>query len=286
MKNKFKNLNKKILWYLPPKFAHKILYKHRLGKSLNLKEPIDFNEKIQWLILNRYDKYYADLADKFKVRNFIEEKGYGQILPKLYGVYDDFSKIDFNKLPDKFVLKPNNGCGGIFIFDGKDNVNLESCKKTLNSALKENFAINNLEYHYSFIEPKIICEEYLDDKKNKLPLDYKFYCYNGKVECILMCSNRDKQLKLDYYDLDWNYLDYAKEEYRSNKKYDKPDCLKEMIDIASDLSKGFEFVRVDLYSLNGKIYFGELTFTPAAGLVQYNTPEALNYLGSLIKLEK
>lgn len=282
MKKKMRRLIVKILYYLPKKIAHKILYFLTFRKKLDLKNPKNFNEKIQWLMINEYNQKYSDLADKYKVREFIKSKGYEKILPQLYAVYKKAEDIKFDNLPNRFVLKPNNGCGNIFICKDKKNFNKEEAQKNLNIALKSNFAKKNLEHHYKNIKPLIICEEYLDDKKNIMPQDYKIYCYNGVAKCILVCTEREKKLRLDYFDLDWNYIEYAKEEYRSNKKIEKPRNLDTMIKIAEDLSNEFKFVRVDLYNINGRIYFGELTFTPACGLVNYNTDEALEILGSYI----
>ena len=282
MKKKMRRLIVKILYYLPKKIAHKILYFLTFRKKLDLKNPKNFNEKIQWLMINEYNQKYSDLADKYKVREFIKSKGYEKILPQLYAVYKKAEDIKFDNLPNRFVLKPNNGCGNIFICKDKKNFNKEEAQKNLNIALKSNFAKKNLEHHYKNIKPLIICEEYLDDKKNIMPQDYKIYCYNGVAKCILVCTEREKELRLDYFDLDWNYIEYAKEEYRSNKKIEKPRNLDTMIKIAEDLSNEFKFVRVDLYNIDGRIYFGELTFTPACGLVNYNTDEALEILGSYI----
>ena len=142
----------------------------------------------------------------------------------------------------------------------------------------------NFEYHYKYIKPCIICEEYLKDKNYYMPIDYKIYCFNGKADCILVCTEREKNLRLDYYDLNWNYLNYSKKEYRNNTKLEKPKNLQEMIKIAEKLAGDNIFVRVDLYNINGKIYFGELTFTPCAGTVYYNTQEALNYFGEKLKV--
>ena len=275
-----------ILYYLPRGVAHKILYRICLKKKLNLKKPKDFNEKIQWLIVNKYNERYGDLVDKYKVREHIKQKGYEELLPKLYGVYNSFEEIDFSKLPEEYVLKPNNGCGNIYINTKKERINIKEAETNLNRSLKQNFAKRDLEYQYSYIKPKLICEEYLNDNQNKLPPDYKFYCFNGNVKCVLVCSEREKKLKIDYYDKDWNYLDYAKEEYKSKKIHKRPKNFEKMIEIAAKLSVGFEFVRVDLYNINGKIYFGELTFSPACGLLSNIKDEALNYLGSLIEIEE
>lgn len=275
---------KELMYILPHKLAHKILYKKTLGKELNLSNPNDFNEKIQYLMLNEFCEKETNCSDKVLVREYIEEKGYKEILTKLYGVWDNANDINIDKLPARFVLKTNNGSGDVRICIQKEMFNFEKVKKELNRVLHKNFAKELLEYQYEKIEPKIICEEFLGDRNGELPIDYKFYCYDGHVECVLICSERSKSLKLDYFNLNWDYLDYSKKEYRSNETFEKPKNFEKMIEISSELSKGFKFVRVDLYNLDGKIYFGELTFSPMAGLVYYNTPEALEYLGKLIKI--
>lgn len=281
----FKKALHLILPLFPKKIGRSILYRIFLGKKLNLSNPVDFNEKINWLIVNEYDEKYGQLADKYKVREFIIKKGLEKHLPKLYGVYDNIDSINYNSLPNSFVIKPNNGCGNVFICKNKNEFDFEKCKKSLKKALKSDFSKKLLEYHYSYIDSKIICEEYLDDGIHFQPNDYKFYCFDGKVECILVCSEREKKLRLDYYDKNWNYLNYSLEKYRNPKKIPKPSLLTEMISLAEIISENFKFVRVDLYEINNKVYFGELTFTPAAGLIYYNTEESLKYLGSLIKID-
>lgn len=269
---------------LTKKAAHKILYKRSLNKKLNINNPKDFNEKIQWLIINEYDKKYADLTDKIKVREYIEKKGYKDILTNIYGIYNSSEEINFEQLPNEFVLKTNHGSGKVYICNDKNKFDIEMCKKKLDEELKQDFSKQSLEYHYAYIKPKIMCEEYLKEENRMTPLDYKIHCFHGKADCILLCSEREKKLKYDYYDLDWNYLNYSKQEYRSSKNYDKPSNLNEMIKIAEELSKDFSFVRVDLYNINNKIYFGELTFTPAAGMDDSITDEALEHMGKLIRI--
>lgn len=286
MKRIIKKMYMNILYYIfSKKDAHRILYYKNFKKKLDIDNPKNFNEKIQWLIVNKYGTKEAELTDKYLVREYIKKRGYENILTKVYGVYENVDDIDINRLPDKFVLKANNGSGNVCICQNKEEFKFNESKKILKKEIRKNYAKELLEYHYKYIKPKIICEEYLEENNKKNPLDYKFYCYDGKVECILLCSEREKELKLDYYDLEWNYLNYSKEKYRSTKKINKPQNLKNMVQIASDLSLGFPFVRIDLYNLNGKIYFGEMTFTPAAGLVYYNTEEALVKLGNHIKIK-
>ena len=285
LKKTIKSLYYRILYILPKRIGRGILYYNAFGKKLNLKNPKTFNEKIQWLIINSYGQREGRLADKYLVRDYVKSKGLESILPKVYGVYDECEEINLNKLPDTFVLKTNHGSGTVFICDDKNKFNFEECKKKLSNLLAEDFSKKTLEYHYHYIDPKIICEEYIKQDNKRNPDDYKIYCFNGKAECILVCTEREEKLKLDYYDLNWNYLNYVPDKYKSKKNHPKPPKLKDMINIAEKLSKDFPFVRVDLYNVNGKIYFGELTFTPASGLIKYNTNEAQIYLGKLINLK-
>ena len=282
VKNKLRNIFfSKVLWYFPKDVAHKIVYKKVMKKKLNIKEPKDYNEKLQYLMI-RYGKNETFCSDKYKVREYIKSKNLEDILPKIYGVYENTNKINWEELPEQFVLKTNHGCGCTIVCKDKNELNKKECIKKLNKSLKENYGKISLEYHYANIKPLIICEEYLNDNEHLLPIDYKFSCFSGRAECILVCSERERKLKRTYYDTNWNKLDYTKEV--SNEEFKKPDNFSEMIKIAETLSKDFPFVRVDLYNIQGKIYFGELTFSPAAGLNQSLNDKALSYLGELIDL--
>lgn len=273
-----------ILWILPKKLAIKIKYYVATKKKINFKDPKDFNQKILYLLVNEYGDLETQCADKYKMREYIKEKGLDLYLPKLYGVYNNANEIIFEDLPEECVLKTNHGCGCTFIKRKGQEIDEKFVKKELNKSLKNNFAKNTLEYQYMDIKPRIICEEYIKEGGKINPLDYKFYCFKGRVECVLLCSEREQQLRLDYYDTNWEKLDYAKPEYKSDKIYEKPRNFEKMIEIASKLSEDFPWVRVDLYNVEGRIYIGELTFTPAAGIIKYNTQESLNYLGKLIEI--
>lgn len=275
----------KILWLLPKEKATKIRYRIATHQKLNMKDPEDFNQKILYLLVNRYGKLETKCADKYQMRNYVKQKGLEKYLPILYHIYKDVNEIDFKELPDEYVLKPNNGCGGIYIHQKGKDINEKEVLKKLNKALHTNYAKDTLEYQYNKIPPLIICEQYLKEGDLKNPIDYKFYCFKGKVDCVLVCSEREKKLKRNYYDTNWNKLEYMKnEEDESSVKFQKPSNFKEMLSIASKLSEDFPFVRVDLYNINGKIYIGELTFTPAGGIMKSISQEALNHLGSLIEI--
>lgn len=289
MKTTTIKLGKKILSLISnisPSLNAKILFMLRTHKIPNLKKPKTFNEKTTYLKLYKYnnDQRVSLLADKYSVRKFIEDKGYGDILNELYGVYNNFDEIDFNKLPNKFALKCTHGCAYNIICDDKEKLNKEKAKSKIDEWLKEKYGYATSELHYTKIKPRIIAEKYLCDENGLMPKDYKMYCMNGKVNCILVCSERDNKLKLSYYDNNWNRLKYEKEEWSSKIDIEKPKNLNKMISIAEDLSKDFPFVRVDFYNDNGNIIFGELTFTPACSCAPYYNNYGNNYLGKQLKL--
>lgn len=285
MKDYIKKIYYMILRILPKKIAIKIRYRIATHKKLDLKNPKDFNEKIFYLLAYKYGEKEKLCADKYRMREYVKEKGLEKYMPKLYGTWSNANEIDFESLPKEYVLKPNNGCGGVFINTPKHPIDRKMAIKILNKAMKIDYGKMTLEYQYRGIKPLIICEEYLDDGENLNPSDYKFYCSKGKAKCILVCTEREKSLKLDYYDLNWNKLKpQTLEKYRTDKVIEKPENLDIMIKIANKLSERFCFVRVDLYNIRGKIYIGEMTFTPSGGILSTNTQESLDYLGSLIEI--
>ena len=273
------------------------------NKELNLKDPIDYNEKIQWLKIYSDTSLWTDLADKFKVRKYVKECGLSHILVELYGVWKKGEEIDFNELPDKFVLKTNNGCGtNIFVHD-KNSIDFDKTRALLKEWLKERRGLVDFQPHIWNIDRRIIAEEFLQDesssKFSSSLIDYKFFCIHGKPYIIKAYYNRknyymNKDQKhngpavlVSTYDADWN----PRPEITVSSNYDKsvlgipkPHCLNEMLKIASILSAPFAQVRVDLYEVNGKVYFGELTFTP--GVMNYFTPKFYLEMGEKIDLSK
>lgn len=260
-------------YYMPITFS-KVAYKFKMGRKLNLKNPKSLSEKINYLNIYEENEIASKGADKYKVRSFIEEAGYGEYLVELIGVYNKVDEIDFEKLPSKFVLKCTHGCGYNIICKDKTKLDIETVKNKLNMWMKEQYGYRGGEFHYNKIEPKIICEKYIDGlEEEKLPIDYKIHCFNGKPVFTLCCSNREESLKLDVYDKNWNKIDAIIEKYKSNKHIEKPKDYEKMLEIAETLSKDIKIVRVDFYELDGKALLGELTFTPAAGRPNYFTRE-------------
>ncbi len=287
---KIKMIYLSFLTIISPKLNTKVFYKKRMGKKINLKNPINFNEKIQWLKLNYLypNELVTNCADKVKVRNYISEIGCGEILNDVIGIYDTVEEINFEELPNKFVLKWNFGCGYNIICQNKEKLNLNVTRKKLKKWGKSKFHLYNSELHYKNIKRKIICEKFIDCENKKLPDDYKFYCFNGKAEYVMICSARDTgNTKFYFFDRNWKLVELNKQTEMAKKekiKIEKPKNIDDMFEYADKLSAGFPFVRVDLYNSNGKIYFGELTFTPSAGLDKGYTIKGDSILASKIQI--
>lgn len=272
---------------MPRDQAHKVLYKLCTGRELNLDSPSDLDEKIQWLMVNRYDKNVSAFADKYLVREYVKKKGYEHILPKLYGVYQEPGEIDLEELPEKFVLKANHGSGSMFlsVCTDKKNYDKEGEFDKLKRSLSLDYSLTGLEHHYTYIQPRIICEEYLEEEGALYPPDYKFFCFNGQAKYIKIVTGRDIALKHDYYDADWNHYFYMTEKYQCEHRMERPKMLEEMTEIASALSTPFPVVRVDLYCVNDRIYFGEMTLTPETGMNKKDKRETIEYFGTLVDLD-
>lgn len=261
----------------------KLRYYKQRKRFPNLKNPTDISEiLISRILSNEIDKY-ADLADKIKVREYIKSKGLGNILLEHYGYWDDANKININDLPEKFVLKLNNSGGGknIFVCRDKAIFNIDEAKSHLNKALK---CRQKIETHYNLITPMILCEELIDCDNGLLPIDYKFTCINGNIEEIKICSERETHYKVATKDINWNNINTAKKECLMSTEPIKPQNLDKMIEIAKILSSDFDFVRVDLYEYKNSVRFGELTFTPAGGIIPTSTDNAIKYFGKRLRL--
>lgn len=280
---KYRNI---ILSNISVKTLYKKKYKICKHKKLDLKNPEFFGEKLIWLKLNDYDKnkLVSNCADKYAVREYIEKMGCTEILNDLYGVYDDANEIEWDKLPQKFVLKCTHGCEFNIICTNKDELDKEATIKQLNKWKKEKFGYESGELHYTKIKPRIICERYLETKDGFLPNDYKFMCFNGEPKLVFFCTERQDKVKFTFLDLNWNVIDITTDDYKTDKRYAKPENLEEMIEKARKLAKPFKFVRVDFYDDNGKIIFGELTFTPAGCMLPYLTDEGEKLLGGMLEL--
>ena len=264
-----------MLKFLPDKVMLKLQYRIKIGKKLNLKAPERFTEKLQWYKLNyRADKMTV-CADKYRVREYLQEKGLSDIACTLYGCYKSADEIDFDSLPDKFVLKTTNGSGTNVICKDKSKLDIPKIRRELDSWLKRPCYSLGREWAYKNIVPQIVAEEYLEDKNNKFAgiNDYKFMCFNGKVYCVVFDCDRFVGHKRAIYDREWNYIDVGTDCEKLPDIIEKPANFERMCEIAETLAVDFPYVRVDLYSLNEKIYFGEMTFYPWTGYVQFTPDE-------------
>ena len=244
-------------------------YKQHTDKELDLANPKTFSEKIQWLKLYDSTEIKNKLTDKLLVREWIKEKIGDTYLINLIGVYDNPEKIDFSKLPESFVIKCNHGSGYNIVVKNKNEINKKKTIKKLKKWLSEDYSLYSLELQYKNIKPCILIEEYIGDI-TKSPDDYKIFCFNGKAHFIEYLTGRDKLLQVAFYTPSWERIYFPYTYPQAEKDIIKPTKLDNMIEIAEKLSKAFSFVRVDFYILpNGDIKFGEMTFTPAAGLCNF-----------------
>ena len=254
-------------------------------QELNLENPQTYNEKLQWMKLYDSTPIKSQLADKYRVREWVKERIGEEYLIPLLGVWKSFDEIDFDALPQQFVLKANHGCGYNYIVSDKNQFDKEDARQKFDIWMNQNFAFRNgLELHYRDIEPCIIAEKYIQNNGNDL-YDYKVFCFSGKAEHIMFLSERKKGLKMAFFDLEWNKMPFVYNYPRNEEEIPKPKNLDVLIQLAEKLAQGFPQVRVDFYCLDdGSYKFGEMTFTSAGGRALWNIPEHDLKYGSLIKL--
>lgn len=272
--------------YLPDRIAIKLYFKYCVGYKLNLENPQTYNEKLQWLKLNDIHPEYGKMVDKIEAKKYVAERiGEEYIIPTL-AVYNSVEEIDWDSLPMQFAMKTNHGCGGMVICKDKNQLNIEEAKQILEEALKKDYSKYNHEYPYQFVKRRILVEQYMEDETGELR-DFKFFCFDGKPYCLFVATDRGsktEETKFDFYDMDWNLLPFTNGHPNSGKKMSVPQNFEKMKELASKLSKGIPHVRVDFYNINGKIYFGELTFFHWSGYVPFEPIEWDYKLGSMIKL--
>lgn len=284
-KIRLKNIYKKAKTCPPDKYIKKV-FKLRVGYSCNLSNPTSYNEKLQWLKLNYRNSLCNKLSDKLLVRSYVEEKIGKQYLIPLFGVWDSPKDIDFSNLPNQFVLKCNHNSGlGMYICKNKKDIDEERVKSNLEIGLSEDYWVKTKEWVYEGIKKKILCEAFLGDNNGLGINDYKFYCFDGEPKYFLVSSNRMKGVRFDYFDLNKKPLPFSQGGERGNINIDDLD-ISEMIDVSKKLSNGFPHVRVDLYFLEGKVYFGEMTFFDSSGFEPFK-PRKWDYInGNYLNLPK
>lgn len=273
-------------WFPGDRLYLKLDYFLAMGKRLNLKNPQTYNEKMEWLKLHCKRTEYTRMVDKYEAKLYVAEMiGDDYIIPTL-GVWDKFEDIDFSKLPNQFVLKTTHDSGGVVICKDKDKFDIENARKKLRKSLKNNFFYMHREYPYKDVKPRIIAESYMVDESGVELKDYKFFCFNGDVKMLFVATGRPLDTRFDFYDKNFCHLPFRQGHPWAEKEILKPKGFEEMKLLASKLSQGIPHVRVDFYDINGKIYFGELTFFHFSACVPFE-PEEWDYkIGEWLELPK
>ena len=286
------NFGKRVFWkiysfgwldHLSDKTFLKLCYRVRSDKKLHLNNPVLFSEKMQWLKIYDRKPIYTQMSDKYGARKFVADRIGDEYLVELYGVWDDFDSIDFDSLPDSFVLKCTHDSGGLCICRDKSKFNIARAKAKINSSLNRNYYYHCREWPYKDIKPRIIAERFLEDNIK----DYKFYCFNGEVKYLYVSQGLENHstANISFYDLNFNQMPFYRSDYKPfDHKIDKPLNFEKMIELAAVLAKDLPFIRVDFYDVDGKIYFSELTFYPCSGFIPFEPPEWDEKMGNMLEL--
>ncbi|WP_340202650.1 ATP-grasp fold amidoligase family protein [Ascidiimonas sp. W6] len=275
--------------FLPPEFYVKIYYEYYTGKKLNLKEPQEFNEKIQWLKVYYKPKILNTLVDKYAVKAYVEEKIGAQYLNETIAVYDKAGDVNFDELPDQFVIKGVHGCHFNLIVNDKSKMNaLKSRFKLLKWMNKNQYYRGGLEWAYKDVKPRLLAEKYLSEMGKEAISDYKFYCFNGEPTFLQIDLERGNEANQRcYYDMNWKKTNFNKGKVKLYEgELERPENFDEMVSITKKLAGKFPFVRVDLYNINGKVLFGEMTFYPGDGRIDFTPDQYNKIIGDMITLPK
>ena len=281
-------LSKKSARRLSDETYLKLLYSAKLRKQLDIEDPKTFNEKLQWLKLYDRKPIYTTMVDKFASKQYVSERiGEEYVVPALGGPWYSFDEIDFDALPDKFVLKTNHDSGGVMLCRDKATFDKEKARGFFERHLNKNYFWSCREWPYKNVKPCIFAEKYMEDSQTGELRDYKFFCFDGEVRALYVASERHKkgeEVKFDYFDADFHHIDCLQMHPNATTQPEKPEHFDRMKHLASILSKGFPHLRVDFYESNGALYFGELTFYHFAGLVPFEPAKWDEIFGSWITL--
>ena len=285
-----KNKNYRYAHLVPDKLFVKCMYKVYTGRKLNLKNPILFNEKLQWLKLYNRNPEYINMVDKAAAKKIVSEKCGDEYVIPTVGIYDNVNDIPFDDLPNSFVIKCTHDSGSVILCRDKASLDIPKIKEELENELAVNFFWFGREWPYKYVKPKIIIEKALFDENGNAPIDYKFFCFDGSVKFFQVDFDRFSSRKSNYYDVDCNLLPFEKAKCRSDSsiEFKRPEKFSDMISAAEKLSRGLPFLRVDLYYFHNKIYFGEMTFFPGSGCLRLvsNSVDAEKIIGDMINLPK
>lgn len=264
----------------------KLRYNFIMGKKLNLDNPVTYNEKLQWLKLYDRKPAYTKMVDKYEAKKYVADIiGEEYIIPTL-GVWDNVNDIDFDMLPNQFVLKCTHDSGGLVICKNKGELDIDNAKSTLNHFLHRNFYSVHREWPYKDVKPRIIAEKYMEDESGYELKDYKFFCFDGKVNAMFIATDRNEETEtcFDFFDCDFNHIPVINGHPNTKKEIKKPLGFEKMIELAEKLSSGIPQVRIDFYDINGNVYFGEITFFHWSGLKKFEPEKYDKIFGDWITL--
>lgn len=270
----------------PEKYIPKI-FKVRMGKYPNLVNPQTYNEKLCWMKLYYHNPLLTKLVDKYEVKAFVTEKIGSQYIIPTIAVWERVEDIEWDKLPNQFVLKCTHDSGGVVICKDKSILNIPAAKRKLKKSLKRNYYYYGFEWPYKDVKPRIIAETYMEDSKTQELRDYKFFCFDGKVKALFIASERQKtgeDVKFDFFDASFNHLPFRQGHENAAALPEKPTCFEEMKRLSAILSEGLPHARIDFYEVDGKIYFGEITFFHHGGWTKFEPEEWDNIFGKWISL--
>lgn len=272
---------------IPDKIYLDIRFRKVFGRGINWKNPKTYNEKLQWLKIHDRKPIYTTMVDKFEVKQYVADRiGEEYIIPTL-GVWDSVEDIDFDKLPEQFVLKCTHDSGGLVICPDKSKLDVDAAKKKLAHSLKQNFFWSGREWPYKNVKPRIIAEKYMVDESGYELKDYKFFCFGGEPKALFIASDRQlegEEVKFDFFDMDFHHLPFRNGHPNATHPIACPPAFEKMKELAAVLSKGIPQLRVDFYDINGQVYFGELTFFHHSGLETFEPAQWDEKFGEWIKL--
>lgn len=285
-----KGVLNRMVYILPDKWFLFLRFRNEVGYWPHLNHPRTFNEKLQWLKLHDIHPEYTQMVDKIEAKKYVASKlGGGKYIIPTLGIWNYVDEIEWDKLPQKFVIKVSSDSGGIVVCKDKQKLDICAAKKVLSYGWGRDCSVRNKEYPYRYITPRIIAEEYKEDESGYELKDYKIFCFNGEPKLLFVATDRQmdsEETKFDFYDLQWNHLPFKNGHPNSKRLLEKPKNFEQMLDIARKLSAGIPHVRIDLYNCNGNIYFGEMTFFHNSGMVPFEPLEWDFKLGGLLKLPK
>ncbi len=287
--SKMLNKLKKFLSFVPDKPYLQLYYFSKFHRFINFKNPRSFNEKLQWLKLYDRKPEYTEMVDKYEAKNYVSNLVGEQYVIPTYGVWDSFDEINFDTLPDQFVLKCTHDSGGLIICRDKSKLDFLATKQQIEECLKTDYYCIGREWPYKNVKPRIIAEKYMEEASRQGVglVDYKFYCINGIPQFLYVSQGMENQAtaRVSFLTMEWRFAPFGRSDYAHlDELPHKPQKFNEMKVLAEKLSKGHSFLRVDFYEINNQIYFGELTFYPCGGMIVFNPPEWDRKIGEMIRL--